>query len=77
MKQFLAFGGETKDYAVTGGWSDFIGSYDTEREALIALLKIRPVWYQIVDTALVFPGPLKDSTGKAEAYPPKIILSKS
>lgn len=74
MKRFLAFGGEKKDYGDTGGWHDFVGSYDTAYDASIALLKVHTEWWQIVDTAIVFPN---DPTVKSPALPPKIVAEHS
>ena len=50
MKQFLVFAG--LDYYPEGGWSDFIGAYDTLDEAKANCPEIDPFtidWNQIVD----------------------------
>lgn len=47
MKRFLLFVG--RQYYPVGGWDDFVGSYDTLKEAEDALLGVRKDWWQIVD----------------------------
>lgn len=51
MKQFLLFGGDT--YYPSGGWGDFIQSFNTNEEAQIAANLLHHAqqlqWYHIVD----------------------------
>ncbi len=46
MKRFLLFAGD--DYYPSGGWGDFVGSYDSVEEAIPDAYS---EWAHIVDTA--------------------------
>ena len=37
------------NYYPSGGWSDFVDSFQTKEEALEKLLKINKDWWQMVD----------------------------
>ncbi len=48
MKRYALFAGD--QYYPSGGWDDFIGTYDSVEDALEAEAKrTRHDWYQIVD----------------------------
>ena len=47
MKKYLVFAG--CDYYPSGGWGDFIGSYDVLQDALIKVIQFKNDWYHIVD----------------------------
>jgi len=58
MKRFLVFAGA--NYYPRGGWKDFLDSFDTKEESLVALIgamKDGKDWGQILDTQS---GELKD-----------------
>lgn len=78
MKRFLLFGGD--QYHPSGGWLDFIDSFDTEQEAVdhvstnnLEESSHRAEWYQIVDVAIgqvVQDGGFDDLAFKGP-WPPK------
>lgn len=47
MKQYLLFAFD--DYYPGGGWTDFIGSYETLEEAMNAYKDVRRDYFQVVD----------------------------
>lgn len=51
MKRYLLFCGYT--YYPGGGWEDFVGTYDTVRECILALIDTHSDWYQIVDSQIM------------------------
>lgn len=50
MKRFLLFAGDA--YYPRGGWGDFVGSFDTEVEAIAEAAKIGGDWYHVVDAEI-------------------------
>lgn len=58
MKRFLVFAGDTS--YPSGGWKDFVGSFDTEVDAYKALATINKDWCHLIDSstgAYVFQHP--------------------
>lgn len=54
MKRYLLFAGD--HYYPSGGWNDFVGSFDTAREAMewaeSKAIKDSDDWAHVVDTAV-------------------------
>lgn len=48
IKRYLVFGGY--NYYPSGGWDDFIDSFDDVSEAQACVLKSNVEWWQVVDT---------------------------
>lgn len=48
MKQFILFGGD--QYYPRGGWSDFMGHFDTLNEAVGVALEANEDWWHVLDT---------------------------
>lgn len=59
MKRYLLFAGD--NYYPSGGWSDFIGSFDTVEQALARQCDIRRDWYHVVDTSTMTMIPKLDT----------------
>jgi hypothetical protein len=66
MKQFIAFGGDV--IPPRGGWNDFLGSFETENEALVHVVSERKAWYQVVDSLVAWP-----SEPDKKMEPPRIL----
>lgn len=48
MKRFLVFSGYFHD--TTGGWNDYVGTFETVDEARAAAKNANDQWWHIVDT---------------------------
>lgn len=48
MKRYLVFHGDV--YYASGGWDDFIGSFDVLDEAIAAAPRSDFTWWHVVDT---------------------------
>lgn len=47
MKRYLLFAGDT--YYPGGGWTDFIGSFDSIDDAIAATGHVQHDWWHVVD----------------------------
>lgn len=50
MKRYLVFAGDHEHYDSIGGWEDFVGAYESLKDAQVAADRSDKDWWQIVDT---------------------------
>lgn len=47
MKRFFLFGGD--NYYPSGGWGDFVGDFDSRRDAVLSGMASKNDWWHVID----------------------------